>query len=173
MASLGYGNLQTSAEQIRSKETSTNCLLAKHGCVGERSLHAWSNGQRDLSSHTMKNTHQMTVFSIERITQKGCCTSLCPVCSKKPPEGEPLSIMQKGWKKKKKMGMRAVSVFGCHNHALWRGSVLITTAAIGLKCFTTSSYLKRAVKRINSLYYGVHCAPHRDNSAVSPLNTLF
>lgn len=44
---------------------------------------------------------------------------------------------------------------------------LIAGAAVGLRRFATSSYLKRAVKQINGLYYGVHCAPHRDNSAVS------
>lgn len=170
MVSSGYGNLQTSAEPIRSKETSTNCLLAKHGCVGERSLRGRSNGQRDLSSHTMKDTHQMTVFSIERITQKGSCTSLYPVCSKKPPEGA--TIHNAVREKTKKTVMRSVLVLCCHNDAPWHGSVLISTAAIGPKRLATSSHLKRAVKRINGLSYRVHCAPHWDNSAVSPLNTL-
>lgn len=166
--SSGYGNIQPSVEQIRSKETSTNCLLAKHECVRERSPHARSNGQRDQSSHTVKDTHQITGFSLERIRLKGCCTSLCPVSSKELPEGALQPIMQWGG------GQWCVvfQVFCCHNDAPWHGSTLIPTASMGLECLPTSSYLKHAVKRIDGLSYRAHRTPHRDNSAAASLNTL-
>lgn len=55
--SRGGGSFQSETEQIRSKETSTNCLLAKHRCIGEkereqeREREAGSRGSHQSPQH--------------------------------------------------------------------------------------------------------------------------
>lgn len=51
--SSGYGNFQTDTEQIKSKETSINCLLTKHRRIGRRGLRTPCNGRRAPSTHTI------------------------------------------------------------------------------------------------------------------------
>lgn len=75
--SSGYGNFQTGTEQIRSKETSTNCLLAKHRCIGKRGLCALCNRQRESS--VIAYTHTTIISSMsckEWVLHNGCCASL-------------------------------------------------------------------------------------------------
>lgn len=79
--SSGYGNFQTGTEQMRSKETSTNCLLAKHRCIGKRGLCALCNRQRESSVIAYTHTHTYTTIISsmsckEWVLHNGCCASL-------------------------------------------------------------------------------------------------
>lgn len=71
--SSGYGNFQTDTEQIRSKETSTNCLLAKHRRIGRRGLHCTPCA---MDAGISQHTHTHTIVHQEWALYNGCFTSL-------------------------------------------------------------------------------------------------
>lgn len=97
--SRGGGSFQSETEQIRSKETSTNCLLAKHRCIGEKEREAGTPRVAERGSHqspqhkeaeararTYTNTHTSALASScrrclvrSRLLHNGCCTSLTPL----------------------------------------------------------------------------------------------